>query len=498
MIQPEASPKPKYTLIDRSQIRLLPLDYDCLIPCSHAARGIWELLGRLNLTAFEADSRSFEGFVGRPGIAPQLLASLWIYGYSIGVASARALERMMSWEPGLRWLCADQEVNHHTLSDFRMVQKERLDDLFRQVLAVLQGEGLVDLKIVTQDGTKVRARAGKQSLHRRGTIEQQLALASRYMEEMDRRAEEDQAQDRRHIAAQQRTARERLQRAQAALVEVQARQQSVRPGKRADVRVSTSETEASKMKFNDGAYAPGRNVQFSTDAKAGVIVAVHVSTAPTDMAELEPALAQIVENCGRKPDCLLADNGYVSRENVEAMAQECVEFVAPWKDTPSRQAGACATNGIDVNFSPSVFVWDGQARVFVCPAGKVLTHTGVVTSHGQKRDVFSAAREDCAECAFKDRCCGKTGAPRSLRRTIESPAMLAHLERMSRPETKALYKKRSVVAETPHMRIKENWGWRRFSVRGLANSAKEAIWVAIAYNVHVWTRFRRIQQPVAA
>ena len=204
MIQPEASPKPKYTLIDRSQIRLLPLDYDCLIPCSHAARGIWELLGRLNLTAFEADSRSFEGFVGRPGIAPQLLASLWIYGYSIGVASARALERMMSWEPGLRWLCADQEVNHHTLSDFRMVQKERLDDLFRQVLAVLQGEGLVDLKIVTQDGTKVRARAGKQSLHRRGTIEQQLALASRYMEEMDRRAEEDQAQDRRHIAAQQR------------------------------------------------------------------------------------------------------------------------------------------------------------------------------------------------------------------------------------------------------------------------------------------------------
>lgn len=74
------------------------------------------------------------------------------------------------------------------------------------------------------------------------------------------------------------------------------------------------------------------------------------------------------------------------------------------------------------------------------------------------------------------------------RRKIESEAMQTYLERMRDPKTQELYKRRSQVAETPHMRIKENWKWRRFSVRDLANSAKEAIWVALAYNVQVWTR----------
>jgi hypothetical protein len=48
---------------------------------------------------------------------------------------------MMSYEPGLRWLCADQPVNHHTLSDFRTSQKEKLSELFAGVLAVMDEEG---------------------------------------------------------------------------------------------------------------------------------------------------------------------------------------------------------------------------------------------------------------------------------------------------------------------------------------------------------------------
>jgi transposase len=68
---------------------------------------------------------SREGQAGRPGWPPRVLISVWIYAYSQGIASARALERMLSWEPGLRWLAADEVINYHTLSSFRVEQQGR-------------------------------------------------------------------------------------------------------------------------------------------------------------------------------------------------------------------------------------------------------------------------------------------------------------------------------------------------------------------------------------
>ena len=480
--------KPKYLLVDRSQTRLLPLDYDCLIPADHPARGIWKLLEGIDLTAFDCDVRSFQGQAGRPRVSPLLLASLWIYGYRIGVPSARALERMMEWEPGLRWLCADQEVNHHTLSDFRVKDKSQLDTLLAKVLTALQQAGLVDLKLVTQDGTKIRTRAGRQSMQRRGTIERELQAARDYMDEMDRQASENEGLDERHRAAQARAAREQLARLEACLKELEAREQRTPAKKRDRIRISTSETEAPKMKHADGSYAPSRNVQFSTDAKAGVIVAVSVTTDANDSQQAEPAIVEIEKHCGQKPECLVADNGYATRGNVEALAESQVEFIAPWKEEKSRQAGAAAANGVDSAFTASVFFWDAEQKLFVCPAGKQLEYVKQGKYHGQSCEIYAAAAEDCGGCAHAPQCCGKKGGPRQVRRRVESEAMQTYLERMRDPKTQELYKRRSQVAETPHMRIKENWKWRRFSVRGLANSAKEAIWVALAYNVQVWTR----------
>ncbi len=484
----DSTAKPKYVRVDRSQIRLLAVDYDCLIPADHPARGIWKLLEGIDLTGFDCEVRSFQGQAGRPRISPHLLVSLWIYGYRIGVPSARALERMMSWEAGLRWLCADQEVNHHTLSDFRIRDKNQLDTLLAKVLTALQHAGLVDLKLVTQDGTKIRARAGKQSMHRRGTIERELRSARDYMDEMDRQVSENEALDERHRAAQARVASERVDRLEACLRELEAREQRTPANKRDRIRISTSETEAPKMKHADGSYAPSRNLQVSTDAKAGVIVAVSVTTDANDTQQAEPAIAAIEKNCGQKPKCLLADNGYASRANVEALTQSQVEFIAPWKDEKSRQAGAAAANRVDSAFAASMFVWDVEQKLFVCPAGKLLKQVRQGKHHGQICEIYAAAAEDCDGCVSAPQCCGRRSGPRQLWRRVESPAMQTYLERMRDPKTQEVYKRRSQIAETPHMRIKENWKWRRFSVRSLAKSAKEAIWVALAYNVHVWTR----------
>lgn len=107
-----------------------------------------------------------------------------------------------------------------------------------------------------------------------------------------------------------------------------------------------------------------------------MIVAVSVTTDANDIQQAEPAIAGIEANCGEKPKCLLTDNGYASRANVEALTQSQVEFIATWKDEQSRQAGAAASNGVDSAFAASVFVWDAGQKLFVCPAGKQLKQTG--------------------------------------------------------------------------------------------------------------------------
>src|SRR5882724_8072600 len=115
-----SEPRKRFKAINRNQLMIRPVDVEKLV----------------------------EGGRGRSKTDPRLLAALWIYGYSQGVNSARELSRMCSYEPGCQWLTGMEEVNYHTLSDFRTKDKEAQDDLFKQVLGRLSAEGLTELKRV--------------------------------------------------------------------------------------------------------------------------------------------------------------------------------------------------------------------------------------------------------------------------------------------------------------------------------------------------------------
>lgn len=58
--------------------------------------------------------------------------------------------------------------------------------------------------------------------------------------------------------------------------------------------------------------------------------------------------------------------------------------------------------------------------------------------------------------------------------------------RMKRPEVRRLYRKRSEIAQFPHLWAKGAKKWRRFSVRGLVKAGMEALWVALTYNLSQW------------
>lgn len=485
----------KYISLDRKQLRWEALDLEHLIPEDHSARIIWEVSERLDVSRFEEEQKTREGNAGRPCWPARLLVSVWVYSYTMGVASARAMERMMSHEPGLRWLAADERINYHTLASFRVGHKEALEDLFAQFLALLEAAEMVDLSTLLHDGTKVRAVAGSGSFHRRKSLEKRLRQARKVVRELDRQAAENDALDERRRAAQARAAREALARAQTALQKLRQLETVPAPGPGAELRVSGSEPEARKMKHADGARAPSYNVQVSTEAQSRMIVGIGVTTAANDTQELMPALEKVKQNCGELPSMIIADNGYATRSNVEQTSEQHIDLIAPWKEDRSREAGACARNGIATEFAPSAFRVQRGGQSLICPAGKSLVFIQQKIHHGVLRSMFEARQSDCEQCRWHRQCCGKRGGPRRMERVEESPAMKQYLARMKRPEVRKLYRKRSEVAEFPHLWIKGLKKWRRFSVRGLVKAGMEAVWVALSYNMTQWIR---LQQAVPA
>ena len=112
---------------------------------------------------------------GRAATDPKILVALWLWAATQGVGSARELDRLCQEQGAYRWLCGGVSLNYHTLSDFRVGHQAALDHLFTQVLAILLHEGVVQVRRISQDGTRVRASAGASSYRRKATLERTVA-----------------------------------------------------------------------------------------------------------------------------------------------------------------------------------------------------------------------------------------------------------------------------------------------------------------------------------
>ncbi len=322
---------PRLLRPDRHQMRFVPTDLDSLLEEDHPARAIWEVVEKLDLSKFEETITARGDQPGRPAIDPRILATLWLYATSEGEDSAREIERLCEAHSAYRWIAGGVHVNHHTLSDFRVGHGEALDELFTQLLGVLNHQGLVDLKRTAQDGMKVRASAGAASFRREKSLKECLEEAKRQVEEVARQGQEKGAESApRRAAARERAARERKERVEKALAELpKAREAKTTEEKKAEARVSTTDPEARVMKMADGGYRPAYNIELATDTKTRVIVGVDVTNKGSDQGEITPMLQDIETRTGGKPKDHLVDGGFANKEDIQKAAQEGVTVYAP-------------------------------------------------------------------------------------------------------------------------------------------------------------------------
>jgi transposase len=488
--RPAAPGQVKFRTANREQTMMATIYVEELIAADHKARAIWQLAGKLDLSGFSAPLRSVEGSAGRPAWDRRLLVSVWVYAYSEGISSAREIERLMQWEPGLQWLCGLEEINHHTLSDFRVEHKAALDELFAGLLAILASAGMVSLEQVMHDGTKIRALAGADTLRREKTLREQLQAAQKLVGQMGDPRAEAPRKDRKQ-AARERAIRERLERLEAAEKELLALQAKERKAEeKAEVRVSLQEPEARLMKHGNNAIAPSYNAQISTASKNKIIVGAHLSQCSSDAQSLMPAVKEVVGNLGSKPSQMVVDGGFTNRDNIIACAGEHIDLVGSLPDPKQKSDAAMKSHGIAVEFAPSQFRILDNGEGLQCPAGFRLKKLRKNWKRGNLYQQYRARGEDCQACSHQKQCCPRKperGRIVSIR-LEERAEVVSFRKKMEQDEYRAVYKKRGAVAEFPNAWIKDKLGLRKFRVRGLAKAGSELLWACLTYNIMQWIR----------
>lgn len=481
----EEKPAARVKAVQRDQLLLRPVDVEHLLGPDHRARAIWEAVGQRDLQPFYEEIKSVEGNAGRPPYEPRLLISLWLYSYSEGIASGREIEKRCSYDPAYQWLTGAEVICAHTLTDFRAAHEEGLKDFFSQVLAAMAQAGLVDLEQVTQDGTKIGASAGADTFRRKKKIEEHLEQAQKRVEEL--MAADPEKQTQQALAAQQRGAREKLERLQQALEEVKTLQKDAKEPEK--VRVSTTDPEARNMKQSNSGFGPSYNVQLTTDAKQTVIVSVDVTQEGNDAEQLLPAMQRVEEAAGQAPQQAIADGSYINRGNIVAMHNQ-INLIGPVPDNTARRETLYQIRGVGVEFRPQAFSFDEASNSYTCPAGKTLAYAKKQRRKGQTQYTYQAQVQDCQVCRYQAQCCPKSRSGRSVVRVEDSPEVKAFRTKMETEEAKTIYKKRGAVAEFPHLCIKERFGLRRFSLRGLKKVKIESLWLALTFNIQQWIRLR--------
>lgn len=443
----------KFVSIDHDSPLLLPPDLRDWLPDDHMVHFIMDAVKALDLSSARVNTRG----TGSAQYPPSMMLGLLIYSYSTGTFSSRRIETLTFENVAVRYLCADTHPDHDSICKFRRENKKLLSSCFHQVLELSVNAGVLKVGNVTVaiDGTKILANASKHSAMSHGHLEKQMLLAEEEITQLLAKAEDADStplEDGLSIPSEIKRREDRLaklkeakavmeERAKVRFEEEMAEHQEKLEMRKAKEKSTGRKPGGKKPKapeegpkakdqynFTDpesrimktgGSFEQAFNAQAAVEVDTMLVVGQYVTDAPNDKEQLAPGLDSISPVMGRVSEALV-DTGYYSEKAVSEAENRETE--------------------------PTIY------------AAMARRHHGRSIEQLEKRD----------------------DPP-------EPPIGASIAEIMKhRLETKAgrkLYGLRKQTVEPVFGIIKEVLGFRRFSMRGLANCNSEWDLVTASYNL---------------
>ena len=312
---------------------LLPPSLREWMPEDHLAYFVSDVVDQLDLSAMDRVYGNEKR--GQPPYDPRMMTKLLVYAYCVGVFSSRRIERRLMEDIAFRVLAADNQPNFRTISDFRKIHLKTLEGMFEQVLKIALEAGALKVGRVALDGTKMRANASKHkamSYDRmkekqsdlRAEVKELMAQAEAADAEEDKRYGDKRGDELPAELARRETRLKAIREAKRAL-EARAREKAAEEGKdpkqakpKEKDQYNFTDPESRIMKGADG-FVQGYNAQAAVEPDLQLIVGQTVTQATNDKEQLMPMVEVIERQSGQRPEEILADSGYCSEKNLEAL-----------------------------------------------------------------------------------------------------------------------------------------------------------------------------------
>jgi len=495
---------------------MLPTSLEELIPEGHLVRVVSRAIDALDLGPLR---RRYKGG-GTSSYHPRMMLKVLIYAYTQRIFSSRQIAKALRENVNFMWLSGGNRPDFRTLNRFRgSTMKGVIDEVFREVLGYLIEEGYVKMETYFVDGTKVEANANRyrwvwgKSVRR---YQRQLReKIDALLEEIERANEQEQAEygeedleelggkgsaelDSAGLASRIVQLNERLKEEpenKPLTKAVRTLEKEYLPRlERYEVQEATlagrnsyakTDEDATFMRMKEdrlqtGQLKPAYNVQMGTENQFVLGYSLHQQA--SDSACLIPHLESVRRQLQELPPRMVADGGYGSEENYAYLEKAGVDYFVKYPLFDREQKRSWRKQIYRVENWP----YDAEGDQFTCPQGRGLHYRKtdrVQTANGYLSWRRRYECPDCSGCPVKAQCTRAAGN----RRLDVSMPLMAYREQARRnllsEEGQRLRARRGVDVESVFGRLKHNWNFRRFMLRGLEKVNIEWGLLCIAHNM---------------
>ncbi|MGH9486252.1 MAG: IS1182 family transposase [Terriglobales bacterium] len=445
---------------DVNQSLLFPPSLHDWLPERHLARFVVDVVSALDLSAIYASYEAGDGR-GMSAYAPAMMVRVLLYGYATGVYSSRKIEGRTYEDVAFRYLSADAHPDHDTIAEFRKRHLEALAGLFTQALLLCAKAGLVKLGHVSIDGSKIKAAASKHkamSYARMGEAEarlkQEIEALLKQAEATDATEDAQYGKGRRGDELPEELARResRLKKIQQAKAELE--QEAREKAEQARVEAEAKLAARREQEERTGKKMGGREPQVPDPEQAQP-----EAKAQRNFTDPE---SRIMPDGANKGSFL---QGYNAQAAVDATAQVIVAAEVTQQTTDNHQLLPMLDQVKDnLGRKPQAASADAG---YWSEANATDQSVAGIDLH------IATGRDKHAE----------TAAPATASPPEGATVKEAMQNKLRSQSGRAVYKMRKAIVEPVFGQIKEQRGFRRFSLRGLENVRREWKLVCLTHNL---------------
>jgi len=449
----------------RTQATLFPDRLDDYITEENDIRVIDVFIDSLDLQNLGFKTVSAD--TGRPAYHPSTMLRLFLYGYLNRVQSSRRLEREAGRNIELMWLLERLAPDFKTIADFRKNNSKGIKNTCRSFIGLCREMNMFTDVIVAIDGSKFKAVNSKENNYTPKKLQFHIARFEKHIEKYLAQLDESDKKD--EASIDEAPVKDRIAWLKKRLTELRALEEEV--ASHPEQQLSTTDPDSRLMKTQGMTRVVCFNVQNAVDAKHHLIVA-HEVTNKQDRGQLCHIAKQVQTALGRESVTIVADKGYYSGPDIKDTQDAGMVALVPKGDTSGSEK-----KGI---FNRSLFKYDADKDVYICPASQELPYRFTSVEKGLTVKRYWVDAPTCRACELKPQCSNSKQSRRITR--WEHQGEIDHLDDLmaSMPDSMLIRKQ---TVEHPFGTIKSWMGATHFLTRQLKNVSTEMNLHVLAYNL---------------